>query len=67
MELRKEQYKNNFEKFIFVVSLNYTVREKQIDARICKNKILAVSGYCLHNQLKFNNSIEFIIQFKIQV
>ena len=39
---------------------------------ICKSKILAASNYCLHNQLKFQNSIElglikFIIQLRVDV
>ena len=42
--------------------LNDTLIEKlkeQLNKRICKNRILAASDDCLHNQLKAKNSIEF--------
>ena len=44
----------------------------KINTSICKSKILAASNYCLHNQLKFQNSIElglikFIIQLRAQM
>ena len=44
----------------------------KINTSICKSKILVASNYCLHNQLKFQNSIElglikFIIQLRVQM
>ena len=36
--------------------------QKQLITIICKNRVLGTSDYCLHNQLKFHNSIEFIIE-----
>ena len=33
-------------------------KNQQFNTRICKYRILA-SDYCLHNQLRFHNSIKF--------
>ena len=36
----------------------YSQRQKYNNTRSCKNRILAVSYHCLHNQSKFDNSIK---------